>query len=211
MASAVFNSGPPTSFSLFASATSVSSTITWPASVVAGDVAVLVDRAQSNTTAPTTVVPSGFSSVSDETLTAGGKGYRQIVSRKVLVGGESGSITGMNGGDSNDKVLLVFRGDTAVTTMTVNSLNAQMTDSNPSAQTCTASGGVAPLIVIGAYGASGSIATRTMTPAKTGEVNSSNNLYLAYKLYNSSPANVSIDMGDDGNANCLQSFYLTFT
>ena len=47
-----------------------------------------------------------------------------------------------------------------------------------------------------------------MSPAKDGEVANGTTPYLAYKVYNSSPANVSVDMDDEGDGNTLQSCYI---
>ncbi|HYM98203.1 MAG TPA: hypothetical protein VET25_00545 [Aestuariivirgaceae bacterium] len=87
---------------------------------------------------------------------------------------------------------------------------------NPAAQTVTASGGVAPLVVLGAYGARGFIDPRTFTvggsPAKDGEVHNEpggfSNIVFAWKIYNASPADVVVDMDDEIEANYLQSFYI---
>ncbi|HWE21758.1 MAG TPA: hypothetical protein VG758_32045 [Hyphomicrobiaceae bacterium] len=50
-----------------------------------------------------------------------------------------------------------------------------------------------------------------MTPAKDGEINvvlGALNAYLAYKIYNSSPVNVTVDMDDEGT-NELYSCYVS--
>ena len=114
----------------------------------------------------------------------------------------------MNGTGSDDKVLLVFRGNKAASSLNVASVNSEATAGNPTSQTVTSSGGTPPLVVLGGYGADTTLTPRTFSPAKDGEVNSSIYAYLAWKIYNSSPANVSIDMDDNGGANILQSCYI---
>ena len=91
-------------------------------------------------------------------------------------------------------------------------LETQSTDGNPTAHTVGASAGPAPLIVLGCYETgSGSIDPRTFSPAKDGEITSSQFHYLAYKIHNSAPADVSIDMDDEGIAATLHTMYLACT
>lgn len=93
--------------SLFASATSNTSTITVPSGVEAGDFMVLFDIAF-GATSPALVTPSGFTAIIDST----GSNGRIATSRKqVLSSADAGTtLTGMNGATSNNKILLVFRG-----------------------------------------------------------------------------------------------------
>lgn len=204
---AAAEAAPPAGYMLFSSATSTGSTITWPAALLAGDVAVLMDRALNNSGVPTAVIPSGFTSVVDDTINEA----RQIVSRKICTGSESGALTGMNGSNKNEKILIIFRSSSPPSSSVVNSLNNEHTSGNPASQLCTSGSGTPPLIVVAAYGSQGSISSRGFSPAKDNEITSSPNVYLAYKIYDSAPSNVTIDMNDDGVNNILQSFYLTFS
>lgn len=186
------------------SATSSAETITVPAGVIAGDLLVLLDNAQ-GATVPTTVIPSGFTSIGN--INDGGQA-RQILSYKIADGSEASALlTGMNS-TSETKALYVFRGNTRILSASPLSVNGQATTGNPTAQTVTAGAGVVPLVVIGGYGANAAVSPRTMTPAKDGEINSSTVMYLAYKIYNISPADVSVDMDDEG-INYLQSCYIS--
>jgi hypothetical protein len=194
-----------------ASATSTASTITAPADIIAGDLLVILDRASSGGfSIPSSVTPSGFTLIgSSLNSTSGITGYRQNASYKLADGSEaSASITGMNGGSTNNKAMLVFRGDTPMTALALGGAGEQITDSNPTLQTCSASGGAAPLVVFGCYGSSGAVNPRTFSTTKDGEINPSTSLYLAWKIYNTSPADSDIDMDDEGNMNALQSFYI---
>ena len=114
----------------------------------------------------------------------------------------------MNGTSQNRKVLLVFRPNVPANSLSVGPTSvATISDINPVAQTIVATGGTAPLVVIGFYGSSGTIDPRTFTvggsAAKDGEVSESNNLYAAYKIYNSAPADVVVDMDDEGTDNVV--------
>lgn len=197
------------------SATSVNlATITAPVGIQAGDLIVMLDSPSALGIPPTAVVPTGFTSIVNTSATIGGTvGMRMICSYKIAVGTEGGtSITGMDGSTADDKVILVFRGNIPITTITPADTDGAMIGTDPVAQTVTASGGASPLIVFGAYSSTNTIDPRTFTvagvAAKDGEVNSSNFNYLAWKIYNSAPADVVIDMDDEGTAMGMQSFYL---
>jgi len=190
-----------------ASATSTAATITVPASVVAGDILVLADRAVGGG-APSKVIPSGFTEIADNLRNE----TRLITSYKLADGTEAGnSITGMNS-NTNTKCLYVFRGNISVVGLALKSVDQEDTNGTPSTQTVTSGSGATPLVVMGAYctfdDRKGGIDPRGFSPAKDGEINSTTELYLAYKIYNSSPANVDVSMGDEGFRNILHSWYL---
>lgn len=196
--------------SFIASTTSTAATITAPSSINAGDLLVLMDTASSVFVSPTTVVPTGFTSISNRTFSSGSAFQRAIFSYKIANGSEdSSSITGMDGNLNDQKIMMQFRGSSAIAAVTPSTVNFTSSDTNPTAQNAAASGGVAPLIVLGGYYTTGgTIDPRTMSPAKDGEANSSVSQYLAYKIYNSSPADVSVDMDDEGSGNAVHAFYL---
>jgi hypothetical protein len=129
---------------------------------------------------------------------------------KIADGSEGTSVTGCSSNSGAANLLYVFRGDIAITAVSPSTPTKQSTTSNPSPQTVTASSGVPPLVVFGIYFASGAVSPRTFTvggsAAKDGEINTGN-YWLAYKIYNSSPADVVVDMDDEGS-NSLGSCYL---
>lgn len=191
---------------LVLSATSLIATLTVPSGVRAGDLLVFLDRV-STTGLPTSVVPSGFTTaVTSNDAT----NVRMITSYKIANGTEGGTnITGMTPGDFEDgKALLVFRGNKPIRTASLLDAAGEVTNGNPASQVVNASGGAAPLIVIAGYASNTAVNPRTFTPTKDGEVNPDTLLYLAYKIYNSGPADVTVDIDDEGNGNGLQSFYI---
>lgn len=208
---------PLTTVSFLASSTSVDSeTITLPASIAAGDLIIVLD-AISNDSSPTLVTPSGFTNVTNATSS-----YMRFAScYKIADGSEaSTSVTGLlpdpPGGGA--KIAAVFRGDVAISSFTPASINQPSIDNaNPTAQSVTASGGTPPLIVFGFYvnDYGSGVNPRTFSPTKDGEINESGatycDLWLAYKIYNSSPANVTVDMDDEGYGNGIQSYYGAMT
>lgn len=203
--------------SFVASANARSSQITIPASGQEGDLAVLFDRATDDTPAlaiPTDVVPAGWTDwvSSNASVLGANAALRGRMSYKILEAADPGaSITGMNS-DDESKVVLVFRPDIPITSVTASSANAQATAGNPASQTVTVAGLVTPLIVVGVASGSNAAAFSTENPAFDATVTTSLTLMSAgYKIYNSAPANHSIDMNDAGDANYLASGYLQIT
>jgi len=197
-----------TTLSQVASATSIGNTITGPAGIQAGDLLVLWDvAANAGATTPTTVVPTGFTSIANLVTDVE---VRSILSTKIADGSEaSASLTGMNGNSENNKALYVFRGNVPILTATPTDVATEGQNGNPAAQTVNASGATVPLVVLaGYYTAGAAVDPRTFTPAKDGEVNPEAWMYLAYKLYNAAPADVTVDMDDEGTRNVLVSCYL---
>lgn len=196
------------------SATSLLATVTAPANIQQGDLLVLFDSAGQVGVNVPTIVPTGFTSINNVSITDGFSFIRSICSYKVAVGNESSSsISGMSGANSNDKMLLHFRPNVPINALTVGDVDGSGITTNPAAQTVTSASGVPPLIVFGAYSADAAVSPRTFTvggsAAKDGEINSSTFAYLAWKIYNSAPADVVIDMDDEGAMNTLQSFYIS--
>ncbi len=196
-----------TSITKQADATSTASTITCP-TVERGDLLVLADSPTNSSGTPTTVVPTGFTSIENISLST----RRQIVSYKIADGSESGSsITGMNGTSANRKVLVVYRPNRPATTAYVFTVAGQATTANPFAVMLDNAAQAYPQVVIGIYGATGAVDPRTFTvdgsAAKDGEVAVGTSLYQAWKIYNSGASTVSIDMDDEGS-NYLQACWI---
>lgn len=186
--------------SLFASDNTLSAL---PANIALGDVILIfIDE---------DVLPSGYTSI--VSFTSFSK-----VAYKIASGNEGGNaVPGSVAG-----VALVFRANQPITQVSINDLASQFTGggSNPASQTVNASTGTAPLVVIGCYNAffTGGVSPRTFNPAKDGEVEYTdpgsppfNDWWLAYKIYNSSQQDTSVDMDADGDFNFLASFYMTFS
>lgn len=185
-------------------------TITIPSEAAVGDIAVLYDSTiNSASPAPTSVVPSGWTSVND----SAGSFVRVIASYKLLVSGDPGStITGMAGTNFQGKSLLIFRKSVVATTVSAFSAAGQVTSGDPTPQVVTSSGGVVPIIVVATYcvGAfSGVLTTPTFTPTATGLFTPVNRVQVAYRVFETSPLDVTANLGDTNvGDNALQSFYL---
>ncbi len=195
--------------SLFASDTEIDlPSITAPASIAAGDVIVFLNWAR-DVGLPTTAIPSGFTSISNVSLT----NARVILSYKLAVGGEGGStLTGMTSGtDDLVIIVLVFRGNVPATSATVQDAAGEMINTAPSDQVVNASGGNPPLIVLGGFASTGAF-TPGFSPSADATFSDTSStgpqLDLAYKIYDSSPADVTMSKTDTGNRNTIVSCYI---
>lgn len=198
--------------SFFDSSVSNAATIVAPAGIIAGDVILIHDySARGSGNFPIAVVPTGFTEIINQQAPDTNYTTRTIMSYKIAVGGEAGAtITGMAAASWSNKELLVFRPSIPATSVSVSAVNSQATNSAPTAQNVASSGGATPLVVIATWGSEDgtTVTPRDFTPVKDGEISSNTNSWTAYKIMNSSPADVAVSMTDYGRANMLQSFYL---
>lgn len=187
---------------IHASATSTASTITIPAAAAIDDFAVLFDFS----TTTTNTIPSGWTSINGVTTT----GIRTNISYKKLVSGDPGSsITGMAG--TTRKILLIVKGNSAISSVTVSTPGSQATTATPTNQTISSTGQVTPTIFFAVYAATGAITTRGWTGGTPVEYSSfsTSGIYVKALTYgkNTTPASATISMSD-GGTNTLQSFSL---
>jgi hypothetical protein len=194
------------------SATATTSTINFPGGIQAGDLIVFFDACFASGFAgtPASVTPTGFTLAQGNS--GGGAASPFTAGRfntwyKLATGSESGALTGMND-TTMYKAMYVFRGNAPATAITLGGAGGQLSDADPADVSVTASGGVAPLVVIGSYASTGTVSPRTFSTTKDGEINANVRAYLAYKIYNSSPANSTIGIDDEGATNCVQGCYL---
>lgn len=184
--------------------------ITCP-SIQAGDVAVLFDWAVNFTGVPTLAIPSGFTQISTNTGTA----HRGTVSYKVLSGTESGvSLSGQTGAAGQNKAILIFRPNGAISTVTTSTWLGEVTTGNPAAQTIAASGQPVPLIRLAtaAQNVTGSVSFAAGTfdgTVTAGNDGTAINQIVGYAVQNSSPSDNNVDMNDFGT-NWLASGWIRF-
>jgi hypothetical protein len=191
-----------------------SSGVAWPAGAQEGDAVLLYDwcYVENDGGDPTYVLPSGFTQIQNLTGFSGeidapdqGK-TRIIVSRRILDGTESleTDVIGMSGNREEAKIMLLFRGNVPITDVVPGSLNAYVNFGNPPAQSIVAAA-VEPPVAIYAFHAkqSGTLSFTTNSPALTTIVPASNRILAGYRLYNSTPANHSIDADGGGSGSPL--------
>jgi len=103
---------------------------------------------------------------------------------------------------------------TSVTSGSVTTNGNAGTIATPSAQTITSSSGTAPLIALGFYSieGGGNASASTMSPTQTGSVIQFTSHVLRYKIYNSSPQNVTCTYSSTGGtARGMASMYLSLS
>lgn len=195
----------PLTLALHDSVTSSAGTLTVPATVQAGDLLVLLDFALNSSGSPTEAYETDFTKIG----TASFSPRRLSLSYKIATGSEASTAIGsaQDGTSSDRHILAVFRASAPITSVVVNSVFEQGTNADPSPQNVTSASGDVPLVVLGAYAAASAISPRGFSPAEDGEFSPDTNSYLKYKIYNSSPADVTVDMEDEIQ-NYLISAYL---
>lgn len=193
------------------SSTSTATTITVPALAQTGDLVVLYQFARGSSL-PATVTPSLFSNAADNSSATGVTYTHGMVDYKKLTGGEPGtSVTGMNGNLDNSKLMLVFRPSKTISTITVFSLNGQVTTGDPTLQTIDVTGISGLTLLIGLAGCNNTAsASGTLVTNGTTVAGGSAMLVGYYENQGNSPASRTIDMADLGN-NVLQSFGFNIT
>ena len=133
---------------------------------------------------------------------------------KILQSGDAGaSVTGTNTAATTGyrrKTVLVFRRSTGFFTSfsAALSVNNEGTSGNPAAQTVTSGSGISPLLVLSTARGTQAIVSYTFTPTQDGSISNGTTVVSRYKIYNSSPSNVTVDCGDVGDSTMLQSFYV---
>jgi len=185
-----------------------------PATAQKDDLCIVFNAVGSTISMPTTVVPSGFTSLVNSTVSPG-YDYRSILSVKKLDGSERGtSLVGMDsGGGTSDwrYTVLILRPNGYYSTIIPSTFNGQGTAGDPAAQTITsASSPSSPVVAIAHYyKTSGTITTDTQSPAMT-ETGSPRALAF-YKIYSlgDTLSNHTIDMNDESHQ-IMQSGYLRF-
>lgn len=165
-----FSSGS-TGVQFFASSTSSATTITLPSNLTSKDLLVLFDFSY-GTSSPTYVLPSGWTSIANQTDTYGGSGLtRAATSYRAGDPSLSGTtVTGMAAVAGVQKICVVFRN------AAYSSVGTNTYDSSSQAATGTLAAGTAPYLGLAFVGASGTASLPTVpsggsyTPASTGTV-----------------------------------------
>lgn len=191
---------------LVASSASSSSTVTVPGNALPGDCLVLFDYADHGSVLPTTVVPSGFTSLQE--FTNGSTFTKCIVSAKrvLLLTDAGSSLTGMNSTE-NQKILLVFRANGGANGGQAVGGNSEFdTTSAPSTQTVTDASRNsyeegAPITFAFFKGSDGITPGTDITFSGAQFVSGTSNVYyVGYKTYTQSTTSISdaISMTDRG-------------
>jgi hypothetical protein len=184
-------------------------TIAVPASAAVGDLAVLLDSARNSASViPTKAIPTDWTEVADVT----GSGVtttrgRSNISYKVLEAGEPGAnVTGMDD-TAEGKIVLIFRPSAPIVSVTPSTATGEITLGDPAQQSIAMAAAAAPVIGVAQWYGASAVDPRTASPAMS-EVANGTPHFAKYVVYNSAPADHTINMDDDGNLNCLQAVFL---
>lgn len=200
------------------SETSGATSLTLPTGAAVGDLILVYSMiANSDSSAlPSDPSPTingvGLTAGSANTGTPGGAyGVRSKFYRKVLDAGDisAGQVVSLGSDNSYRHIIVLLRPTLPITTVTEIDNSATITGGDPSARsTSNVASQTIPVFVFGFYGTNGSFSSaRTFTPTEDGTLSMSGGGAAAnsakYKIYNVSPADVTIDWGDDGDRNVL--------
>lgn len=196
-----------------ASAETTSSSITIPASAAAGDLGILLQVADGAN--QDIASPSGWTERNSAFSSNYGGEPGLVLFSKLLDSSDPGASLGLDDGafyNSNiDAVMIVVRPDIDISGQVWDGENYQWTTDNPSPQTVTVSSLDAPLLVYAGVADPGGDAVFTgVSPAMTEVTMSSNDVRLAYTIYNNgdTPVNQTVDANDLGSDTMLISGYV---
>lgn len=204
----VTGAAPPsgvTSMTFVANRSFTASLITLPPGTQAGDIAILFDHSSSTTN----TVPSGWVSITGISTT----GIRQNISRRIVQSGDQPDVTTWTGmGGTTRKVLLVYRPNVAITTVTATVTGSAATTNSQNPGLFTLAGEPGPMIAFACYSSSSNVATRGWTVGTPSEYStvSTSSCYVKALITNSgTPATTQVSMTSGFN-NALQAFRLKF-
>lgn len=184
-----------------ASATSTGATIVIPSEAAIGDLAFLFDVATDTAIFPSTTTPAGFTPTNAKYYST--TYYTRVTTcRKKLVSGDPGAtLTGMTANYAVSKIILIFRKSPVISTITAYEIVNDAQNTDPAAQSKATQ--TASYVVFGGCFSENSLPSWATVWYDDSITNG--NQRLAYKIFNSSPAIVSVDIGDSGDANFLVS------
>lgn len=181
--------------------------LTFPSGIEPGDYLVYIAGAYDTAgDPPTMAVASGFTQFFAQAGTAGALGMRVVAGHKIATGSEDGQTVNVSSSadtESEAAVLLQFRPDGAIVTISAPDTDFFISTNDPTAQALGA--GEAFSLHACLYYASGAIATRSYSPAADAEteldVEGLGVAYVKWKLFNppSSAQEVTVDMPDSGS------------
>ena len=176
----------------------------------AGDVIVFINmRALNHNEA----YPSGFTGYPGAYQYYAGVGFTQAVSYKIADGTEGGTtisnaLTSAGAGAQRNFVFVIHDDTGGWAGAMPKGIQIENNAGNPSGITVASSGMSVPGTVFGVYNCTGTVTSRSMT-SSDGEVQvgAATTAYVKYKSYTSSPANQTIDTGDNGD-NTIFGFWI---
>jgi hypothetical protein len=193
--------------------TSTTAGVTIPSDFAEGDIAVLFQYARGSG-AYGGGTPTGWTLVANNRTTTGTGGTWGHISYKKMASGDPGTSAtgGITGGQEQAKIMIGFRPNAPVTTVTISSLNQFAGTSDPADQTVT-DPGTKPFIYFAHYVCGQGVFARSSNATMT-EITSAaaatTEQFVRYLQYNVGDTSQNISVDEDGaNNNVLQSFALS--
>lgn len=192
--------------------------IAFPTGSQAGDLCILIDTPRNNTSSTPSSVDltgSGWTQIGTDETGAGGvsPGTRTKDWYKILTSGDisTGSVTGMTGTNDDTKLIFSFRPDNPIAGVTAVSVQSAYTGSNPTLQTITPT--FAPAVLMALMRGSATLGGEngTLTTDGTLVTTSSTSCQAYYLVQNGSVTSKTVDFGDVGTWNLLQSWAVQVT
>jgi hypothetical protein len=191
------------------SATSSSSTFDLSAVTANGRLCILADNSYNGTpTTPTKVIPSGFTEIISLDATGASVGIRHTISYKILNGTET-TLTGQ--ASTTRKMALVLSvQDRLITSVSISGTIGQQVvgTGTLSVQNIAATGQVAPLVLIGTYGAQSNENPAGLSGADGYLPGSASQCSLWYRIVNSGTQTATMTPASGSRAQALTSFFI---
>gem|GEM_PF-4140483 len=171
--------------------------------VQAGDLCIAYGRSVTTSVA----VPTGFTAL--KTFYSEENGPMWCAYRMIIAGDASANFNQQAGAVNYVTILAAFRPDVPIGGLVIQSTqHVEPTSGDPGDITVTPTG--TPGVVFACYQSSAAVDPRGFSPAKDAEQTAvgANNIYMAWKVYNSSPSAVTISMDDEGTLNSLFGGYI---
>jgi hypothetical protein len=178
--------------------------LTISASTQAGDLIVFSEEPNGTTADPGT--PTGFT----RTFFYSGSNHGWMTATKIATSGDASSTVATGNSVNNNAFLVVLRPDSTISSIIANSIQQEFTSGDPILQTCPSGIGTEPLIVFGHTRSGVAPLGFSFTPTADTTLTSTG-ATSSYKIYNSTPSDVDVDIADNGTRNSIVTWYYTFT
>lgn len=187
-------------------------TLAMPDGVAAGDLLVCSYRYVGNSAPPETV-PDGWTEIGSFLL--GESPVRHTELYRIATGTEA-PMPSLSGSIGARRVIAAFHGNKKISVVTPSGFTHEATSTNPGSQVQEVATDSIPLpaIVFGAWWNENlsTVNPRTMSPAKDQEISiGTNGGWFGWKIFEvgDTPADVTVDMDDEGSENTLMSYTLS--
>lgn len=202
--------GDPIELTLIGQANANSATVTLPVGSTTGDLTIFLQGIRNEPGNLSLGLPSGYERMAS--IAPGSNDMASQACYKVLTGGETNIVTGSTGGTGIATFVLVYRPSRPISSVTYSTWLTTRSGGNPAAQVIAMAGQDVPIVGLALGAAEGGSwnFTTNSPPFDDTPTRSAGSQYsrMGYKLYNSSPADHTVDYDDEGANNTLISGWI---